>query len=138
MTVATRVGMDAAFAAREVFVSTESIIDANGPTNDSAYTDTTKPLAAAMQADRYTSGPYAGKPVWKIAGGRQHVDLVRAGDAVHEHSSDRQKRNRRLGLADLHDRLHERAGVCGLSGGFPDRDARFSCLTPRMNGIIQP
>jgi hypothetical protein len=25
-----------------------------------------------------------------------------------------------------------------LSGGFPDRDARFSCLTPRMNGIIQP
>jgi ferrous iron transport protein B len=54
------VGLVAAFAAREVFVSTESIVNATGSDTDT----TTKPLAQAMQADRYTSGPYAGKPVW--------------------------------------------------------------------------
>jgi ferrous iron transport protein B len=54
------VGLVAAFAAREVFVSTESIVNATGGDTDT----TTKPLATAMQADRYTSGPNAGKPVW--------------------------------------------------------------------------
>jgi ferrous iron transport protein B len=54
------VGLVAAFAAREVFVSTESIVNATGGDTDT----TTKPLAQAMQADRYTSGPYAGRPVW--------------------------------------------------------------------------
>ncbi len=50
----------ASFAAREVFVSTQSIVNATGGDTDT----TTKPLAATMQADRYTSGPYAGKPGW--------------------------------------------------------------------------
>jgi ferrous iron transport protein B len=55
------VGLVAAFAAREVFVSTESIVNATGGDTD---TNGTKPLAQAMAADRYTTGPNAGKPVW--------------------------------------------------------------------------
>ncbi len=54
------VGLVAAFAAREVFVSTEGIINATGSTDDHG----TKALSAAMKSDHYTSGPRAGKPVW--------------------------------------------------------------------------
>jgi ferrous iron transport protein B len=60
LTVATRVGLVAAFTAREVFVSSESIVNATGGDTDT----TTQALPGTMQADRYTSGPYGGKPVW--------------------------------------------------------------------------
>ncbi len=52
------VGLVAAFAAREVFVSTESIINATGDKVDED--GGTRPLAAAMRADRYADGT----PVW--------------------------------------------------------------------------
>jgi ferrous iron transport protein B len=54
------VGLVAAFAAREVFVSTEGIVYATGSTEE-AGTDN---LQKAMQNAHYDSGPRAGKPVW--------------------------------------------------------------------------
>jgi ferrous iron transport protein B len=54
------VGLVAAFAARETFVSTEGIIYATGGDTDSG----TESLQKAMQTARYNHGPYAGKPVW--------------------------------------------------------------------------
>jgi ferrous iron transport protein B len=53
------VGLVAAFAAREVFVSTLGITYAVGDVED----DTTS-LSDAMKSDVYTSGPRAGRPVW--------------------------------------------------------------------------
>jgi ferrous iron transport protein B len=50
------VGLVAAFAAREVFVSTESIVYATGDTEEGG----TAPLGQAMRADRYANG----RPVW--------------------------------------------------------------------------
>jgi ferrous iron transport protein B len=54
------VGLVSAFAAREVFVSSMGIVYSVGEVEKGKTTD----LASAMQADRYTSGPRAGKPVW--------------------------------------------------------------------------
>jgi ferrous iron transport protein B len=54
------VGLVAAFAAREVFVSTEGIVYATGGDTD-AGTDN---LQKAMQNARYDHGPRAGQPVW--------------------------------------------------------------------------
>lgn len=53
------VGLVSAFAAREVFVSTLGIVYSVGEVEDD-----TAGLKEAMQADRYTSGPHAGQPVW--------------------------------------------------------------------------
>ena len=53
------VGLVAAFAAREVFVSTLGITYAVGEVDDD-----TSSLSEAMKSDVYTSGPRAGRPVW--------------------------------------------------------------------------
>ncbi len=53
------VGLVASFAAREVFVSTMGITYAVGDVEDDATG-----LEEAMRADRYSSGPKTGKPVW--------------------------------------------------------------------------
>ena len=53
------VGLVAAFAAREVFVSTLGITYAVGDVED----DTTS-LSDAMKSDVYANGPRAGRPVW--------------------------------------------------------------------------
>jgi ferrous iron transport protein B len=54
------VGLVAAFAAREVFVSTEGIVYATGGDTDAG----TATLQNAMQTARYDHGPRAGKPIW--------------------------------------------------------------------------
>jgi len=54
------VGVVAAFAAREVFVSTEGIVYATGPTDDSSTDSGTDTLQKAMQSAHYANG----KPVW--------------------------------------------------------------------------
>jgi ferrous iron transport protein B len=53
------VGLVGAFAAREVFVSTMGIIYSVGDPGEE-----TADLSKAMQADTYTAGKQAGKPVW--------------------------------------------------------------------------
>ncbi len=47
---------------------------------------------------------------------------------IYDYRRDRAKRNRRLGVAGLHDSVHERAGACGLSSGFSTRISLFACI----------
>ena len=54
------VGLVSAFAAREVFVSSMGIVYSVGDVERGKTAD----LSSAMRADRYTSGPHAGQPVW--------------------------------------------------------------------------
>ena len=54
------IGLVSAFAAREVFVSSMGIVYSVGEVEEGKTAD----LSAAMRADRYTSGPGAGQPVW--------------------------------------------------------------------------
>jgi ferrous iron transport protein B len=54
------IGLVSAFAAREVFVSSMGIVYSVGQVEEGQTAD----LASAMRADRYSSGPRAGQPVW--------------------------------------------------------------------------
>ncbi|HEY2584770.1 MAG TPA: ferrous iron transport protein B, partial [Tepidisphaeraceae bacterium] len=54
------IGLISAFAAREVFVSSMGIVYSVGDVEEGG----TANLSAAMQNDRYASGPHAGRPVW--------------------------------------------------------------------------
>ena len=54
------IGLISAFAAREVFVSSMGIVYSVGDVENSG----TANLSAAMQKDRYDSGPRSGQPVW--------------------------------------------------------------------------
>jgi ferrous iron transport protein B len=54
------IGLISAFAAREVFVSSMGIVYSVGDVEEGG----TANLSAAMQNDRYTSGPRAGRTVW--------------------------------------------------------------------------
>jgi ferrous iron transport protein B len=54
------IGLVSAFAAREVFVSSMGIVYSVGEVEKGQTAD----LSSAMRADRYSSGPHTGQPVW--------------------------------------------------------------------------
>ena len=126
------VGLVSAFAAREVFVSSMGIVYSVGEVENGKTDD----LATAMRKDVYQSGPRRQAGL-DAAGGHQPAGLVCAGHAVHEHRCDRPPRDRRLGLADLHAGLHERAGVCREPAGVSGRIEAFCVMDGTMSLLAQ-
>src|SRR5205807_3484792 len=60
-----------------------------------------------------------------------------AGDAVHEHRRDRAPRDRRLGMADLYDCLHEWIGVRGVFNCVSGWADRCGGVEPIVRSVVQ-